>query len=93
MAIQSFACRNTKTLFNKGSTSKFTSFQTVAERKLALLHAAAALNDLISPRGNKLHSLDKDRQGQHAIRVNDKYRVCFVWTAAGPEDVEITDYH
>lgn len=65
----------------------------VARRKLFMLANAVELNDLKSPPGNRLHPLKKDRAGQHAIRINDKYRLCFRWTDAGPEDVEITDYH
>jgi proteic killer suppression protein len=64
-----------------------------ARRKLFMLENAAALDDLKSPPGNKLHPLTKDRAGQHAIWINDQFRVCFRWTDAGPEDVEITDYH
>jgi proteic killer suppression protein len=65
----------------------------VARRKLAYLHAATALDDLKSPPGNRLEALKGDRKGQHSIRVNDKYRVCFVWTDEGAKDVEIVDYH
>jgi proteic killer suppression protein len=65
----------------------------VARRKLALLDAAQGLDDLAFPAGNELHRLVRDRWGQHAIRINDQYRVCFRWTDAGAEDVEITDYH
>jgi toxin HigB-1 len=65
----------------------------VARRKLAMVNAAEALNDLKAPPGNKLHELKNDRAGQHAIWVNDQYRVCFTWTRNGPENVEITDYH
>jgi proteic killer suppression protein len=65
----------------------------VARRKLGYLNAAVGLDDLRAPPGNKLHTLSKDRAGQHAIWANDQYRVCFVWTPDGPEDVEITDYH
>ena len=65
----------------------------VARRKLAYLDAANILDDLASPPGNKLHPLVADRAGQHAIWINDKYRVCFTWTSAGPENVEIVDYH
>ncbi len=64
-----------------------------ARRKLVMLDNAAALDDLKSPPGNKLHPLVKDRAGQHAIWINDQFRLCFRWTDAGPEDVEITDYH
>jgi len=93
MAIQSFACPDTETLFRTGNTTRFTSIQTVATRKLTMLHAAKELKDLKSPPGNKLHPLEKDRAGQHAIWVNDQFRICFGWTPAGPENVEITDYH
>lgn len=65
----------------------------VARRKLDYLDAAAVLNDLRVPPGNRLELLAGDREGQHSIRINDQYRVCFVWTGAGPEEVEITDYH
>lgn len=55
--------------------------------------AATKLEDLTMPPGNRLHILERERAGQHAIRINDQYRICFTWTAAGPEHVEITDYH
>ena len=64
-----------------------------ARRKLAYLDAAVTLEDLKQPAGNDLHPLDRDRKGQHAIRVNDQFRLCFVWTETGPERVEFTDYH
>ncbi|MCW5697249.1 MAG: type II toxin-antitoxin system RelE/ParE family toxin [Bauldia sp.] len=64
-----------------------------ARRKLVMLENAVALDDLKSPPGNKLHRLEKDRAGQHAIWINAQFRLCFRWTDAGPEDVEITDYH
>jgi toxin HigB-1 len=65
----------------------------VARRKLAYLNAATRLDDLKSPPGNRLEALKGDRNGQHSIRVNDKYRLCFVWTDEGAKEVEITDYH
>ena len=65
----------------------------VARRKLDLINAAVTLQDLRFPPGNMLEGLKGDRKGQHAIRINDQYRVCFVWTNAGAENVEITDYH
>ncbi len=64
-----------------------------AQRKLFMLDNAVTLEDLRSPPGNKLHALTRDRTGQHAIRINDQFRICFRWTDAGPEDVEIVDYH
>ena len=67
--------------------------QNVALRKLRLLNRAADLNDLRVPPGNRLEALKADRAGQHSIRINDQWRICFVWTAGGPKDVEIVDYH
>ena len=58
-----------------------------------MFHAAAVLDDLRSPPGNRLEALKDDRLGQHSIRVNDQFRLCFVWTPAGPAEVEFTDYH
>ncbi|HEX5360777.1 MAG TPA: type II toxin-antitoxin system RelE/ParE family toxin, partial [Fluviicoccus sp.] len=65
----------------------------VAERKLAMLDAAQTLSFLRSPPGNRLEALRGDRAGQHSIRINDQWRLCFIWTADGPENVEIVDYH
>ena len=62
-------------------------------RKLAMLNRAGTLDDLRVPPGNRLEALKGDRAGQHSIRVNDQFRACFVWTAEGPEGVEIVDYH
>lgn len=64
-----------------------------AQRKLAMLNAAVELKDLRSPPGNMLEALKGDRAGQHSIRINGQFRICFVWTDAGPEGVEIVDYH
>ena len=64
-----------------------------ALRKLALLDAAVTLSDLRIPPGNRLEALSGDRKGQHSIRINDQWRICFTWTETGPEDVEIVDYH
>ena len=68
-------------------------FASVAERKLAQLDAAQTLDFLKAPPGNHLEALKDDRKGQHSIRINDQFRICFVWTGAGPRDVEIVDYH
>lgn len=65
----------------------------VTARKLAMLNAAAMLDDLRAPPANRLEALHGDRAGQHSIRVNDQFRLCFTWTAAGPADVEFVDYH
>ena len=91
--IRSFACRETEGLFNRQRSRRFGQIERAARRKLAMLHAAAVLDDLRSPPGNRLEALRGDRRGQHSIRINDQFRVCFVWTAGGPENVEIVDYH
>ncbi len=65
----------------------------IARRKLIMLHAARVLDDLRIPPANRLEKLHGDRAGQHSIRINDQLRICFRWTAQGPEDVEIVDYH
>ena len=69
------------------------SIETVAMRKLAMLHRAETLEDLRIPPGNRLEALKGKRSGQYSIRINDRFRVCFVWTPEGPKDVEIVDYH
>ncbi|MFK3971191.1 type II toxin-antitoxin system RelE/ParE family toxin [Pseudomonas sp. NPDC087358] len=91
--IRSFACADTEALFTTGKTRRWSDIKSVAERKLAALDAANELRDLRSPPGNRLHALERDRDGQHSISINDQWRVCFVWTENGPENVEIVDYH
>lgn len=91
--IQSFRCRHTQELFEGGDPRQFRAFKNVAIRKLTQLDAAQTLDFLRSPPGNRLEALKGERLGQSSIRVNDQYRVCFVWTENGPTDVEIVDYH
>ena len=93
MAIQSFKCRDTEALMRDGRHRRFAAIAAVALRKLDYLNAAGALSDLRAPPGNRLEALKGNRVGQHSIRVNDQWRICFVWTDAGPVDVEICDYH
>ena len=93
MAIISFKCADTQRLFTSGKSRRFANIQNVAERKLAQLAAAQTLEFLRSPPGNRLEALKRDRAGQHSIRINDQWRVCFVSTDSGPADVEIVDYH
>ena len=91
--IQSFKCAQTQTLFETGKSKQFASIKQVAERKLTQLAAAVTLEFLRSPPGNHLELLVGDRAGQYSIRINQQWRLCFVWTADGPAEVEIVDYH
>ncbi len=93
MAILSFKCADTQELFETGRSRRFFSVQRAAERKLAQLDAAVTLDFLRSPPGNRLEALTGDRRGQHSMRINAQWRVCFVWTREGPASVEIVDYH
>ena len=91
--IRSFRCPDTQSLYETGKSKRFSGIAAVATRKLTQMDAAATLEFLRSPPGNHLEALKKDRLGQHSIRINDQWRLCFRWTVAGPEDVEIVDYH
>ena len=92
--IKGFKDRVTEAVYQGESPKGFPAdLVKVARRKLGYLDAAIDLNDLRSPPGNRLEALSRDRDGQHSIRVNDQFRVCFIWTKEGPKDVEITDYH
>lgn len=93
MAITSFKCQETQRLFTSGKTRRFRNVQAVVERKLAQLDAADTLDFLRSPPGNRLELLSGDRQGQYSIRINEQWRLCFLWTDKGAADVEIVDYH
>ena len=85
--------RDTETLFNSQAVPRFRKIERVARRKLLQLHAATELASLRIPPGNQLEALKSDRQGQHSIRVNAQWRVCFVWREDGAHQVEIVDYH
>ena len=91
--IRSFRSADTRALYETGKSRRFGAIAKVATRKLTQLDAAVTLEFLKSPPGNRLEALSGDRQGQHSIRINDQWRFCFRWTKAGPEDVEIVDYH
>jgi proteic killer suppression protein len=93
MPIRSFKCSDTERLFAGERVRRFISLESAAMRKLAMLNRAGRLDDLLVPPGNRLEALKGDRRGQYSIRVNEKYRICFVRTPNGPEDVEIVDYH
>jgi toxin HigB-1 len=91
--IVSFKDADTKALAGGRRVRRFASIEPVARRKLRQLQIAGRLDDLRVPPANRLEALKGDRAGQYSIRVNDQYRVCFRWTAAGAEGVEIVDYH
>jgi proteic killer suppression protein len=92
--IRGFACHETEKLFNDESSRRLpTQIQRVARRKLLLLHQARSLNDLRAPYGNHLEALKGNRMGQHSIRVNDQWRICFRWQGEDAFDVEIADCH
>jgi proteic killer suppression protein len=91
--IQSFKREDTHILFTARKSRLWSNVRTVALRKLDQLEAAANLEDLRVPPGNQLEPLKADREGQHSIRINDQWRICFVWEADGPHKVEIVDYH
>ena len=92
--IRSFADKETERVFGRAWARKLPlDVQRVGLRKLLMLDAAEELRDLRVPPGNRLEALSGGRKGQHSIRINEQWRVCFVWTKAGPEDVEIVDYH
>ena len=96
--IRSFRDQGTEDVFNRRRTKAARRacperLRRIAERKLDQLNAAISLASLRIPPGNRLEALGKDRRGPHSIRINDQYRICFVWTDEGPTRLEITDYH
>lgn len=91
--IVSFRDSDTEALARGKRVKRFVAFESIARRKLRQLEIAGRLDDLRVPPGNRLEALKGDRVGQHSIRINDQFRLCFVWTAAGPAAVEIVDYH
>ena len=91
--IRSYRDKDTERFAGGESVRRFQSFARVAYRKIKYLMAAGALEDLPVPPGNHLEALSGDREGQHSIRINDQWRICFVWNDGGAEAVEIVDYH
>jgi toxin HigB-1 len=91
--IESFRCKDTEALYKGESPKRFRAIESVAVRKLQMLEAAHELRDLRAPPGNRLEPLHSDRTGQHSIRINGQWRICFVWTTEGATEVEIIDYH
>ena len=93
MAIQSFADADTQALFEQRRVRRWVNIEAAALRKLAMLNRAAVLDDLRIPPGNRLEALQGDRKGQYSIRINDQWRVCFVWRGGHATQVQIVDYH
>lgn len=92
--IRSFLCKETEKLFYRKMSDKFPrDIQRQAFRKLRMLHRAINLSDLMAPPGNRLESMKGDRKGQYSIRINDRWRICFVWRQSDCYGVEIVDYH
>ena len=91
--LRTFADKDTERFWNLEYVPRFQAFAKIAERKLRMLDAATSLSELVRPPANRLEKLRGDRAGQHSIRINDQWRVCFRWEAPHAYDVEITDYH
>lgn len=91
--IRTYGDKDTEAFAGGDTVRRFRSFERVAYRKLKYLMAANALEDLRIPPGNRLEQLGGDRKGQHSIRINDQWRICFVWKDGGADGVEIVDYH
>ena len=91
--IHSFTCLDTERLFHSLAVPRFRNIERIARRKLLQLHAATELASLRIPPGNRLEALKGNRQGQYGIRVNDQWRICFMWREDGAYGVEIVDYH
>ena len=91
--IRSFRSKETEQLHARLRVKRFRGFERVAQRKLQQLDAAVELRDLNSPPGNRLEALKGERKGQYSIRINDRWRICFVWRDGDAYDVEIVDYH
>jgi proteic killer suppression protein len=91
--VRSFKCRDTEKLFNDYRVRRFQAFETVARRKLKMLDDATSLKDVTALPGNRLEALRGDRIGQHSIRINSQYRICFEWRDGDAHNVEIVDYH
>ncbi len=91
--IKDFKDKKTEEFFGGKAVKQFSDFKKTAERKLTMLDSANELRDLLAPPANRLEKLKGGRTGQHSIRINEQWRICFVWKEDGPHEVEIADYH
>lgn len=91
--IRSFRSKDTEALFADVDVPRFRALERIARRKLLYLHRTRSLQDLRVPPGNRLEALRGDRKGQHSIRINDRWRICFEWARGDAYEVEIVDYH
>ena len=91
--IESFRCQDTERLFRRERAARFVNIESAARRRLDALHVAATLRDLLARPSNRLEALKGGRKGQHSIRVNDQWRICFRWRDGNAHDVEMVDYH
>jgi proteic killer suppression protein len=91
--IQSFRCPDTERLFQRERVARFVNIESAALRRLDALDSATMLRDLLARLSNRLEALKRDRTGQHSVRINDQYRICFRWHEGHAYDVEIVDYH
>ena len=91
--IRTFRTKETAQLHRRQRVNRFRAFERIAQRKLRQLDAATELRDLTAPPGNRLEALHGDREGQHSIRINDQWRICFIWREGDAYKVEIADYH
>ena len=91
--IHSFSCKDTEALFESNAVARFKNIERVARRKLLQLHAATELDSLRTPPGNQLEALKGKRRGQHSMRINEQWRICFIWIDGAADQVQIVDYH
>ncbi len=91
--IKGFKDKKTERFFAGEAVKEFSGFKKVAERKFTMLDSASEVRDLLSPPGNQLEKLKGDKAGRYSIRINDQWRICFLWGQDGPYEVEIVDYH
>ncbi len=91
--IKEFGCKDTEKLFNDINVKRFSAISRIARIKLEILNATVSLNSLRIPSGNRLEQLKGDRTGQHSIRINNQWRICFTWRNEDTYGVEIVDYH